>query len=288
MTLLVAGIDGQAVWMVSDTAITGPGVSMRMRENVPKITPLSDGSGLVGFAGAADKLATYNGSLLIRKVAQLKPASALEYLLEEHRRHLGPNGGVVDFACGYVDEGGSHLYRIADGNSTEVQTMHLGEHGAFEHFQRVRLAPGLDSAPEALKTYFFGARYDPPKGLTDAVVAMFRVITERGDPAVGGWVLPYFVVSGGAAVLCGYGLSVSDPIFKGLVPGSIVPHGTAEAGGFALSVTEFGVGGGIVVYWLQRSAGAVYVPSETGFGEHKFQGAPSHSVPRLLLPFGSP
>jgi hypothetical protein len=155
--------------------------------------------------------------------------------------------------------------------------LHIGDHDAFEHFQRVRLAPGLDSAPEALKTYLFGARgpHKPPKAVTDAAIAMFRVITERGDPAVGGWVLPYFVVRGSSTVLCGYGLSVSDPIFKWLAPGSIVPHGTAEAGGFALSVTELGIGEGVVVYWLQRSAGAIYMPTETGFVVHELHGAPS-------------
>ena len=40
------------------------------------------------------------------------------------------------------------------------------------------------------------------------------------------------------AFMCGYGYSVSDPIFDRIAPGSIVPHGTAEAGGYGLSVTE--------------------------------------------------
>lgn len=55
------------------------------------------------------------------------------------------------------------------------------------------------------------------------------------------------------AFMCGYGYSVSDPIFDRIEPGSIVPHGTAEAGGYGLAVTEFGEREGMVVYWRQMA-----------------------------------
>ncbi|MFZ0208232.1 MAG: hypothetical protein WAL59_19360, partial [Roseiarcus sp.] len=51
MTLLVAGIEGETVWMVADTAITGGTLGLRERQNQIKIVPCADGKALIGFAG---------------------------------------------------------------------------------------------------------------------------------------------------------------------------------------------------------------------------------------------
>jgi hypothetical protein len=54
MTILVAGIEGMHVWMVSDTLITGGNIEVREREYKLKIIASQDG---LGFAGDA-----YNGA----------------------------------------------------------------------------------------------------------------------------------------------------------------------------------------------------------------------------------
>jgi hypothetical protein len=127
-----------------------------------------------------------------------------------------------------------------------------------------------------MKMLWCGARgaVAPPKQLTKAIATMLSLFAARGDPSVGGWALPYFVGPEGA-VLCGYAYSVSDPIFSALTPGSILPHGTAERGGFGLSVTELGAREGVVVYWLQKPGGTIYRPTDEGFSQLHVTGPPS-------------
>ena len=69
-----------------------------------------------------------------------------------------------------------------------------------------------------------------------------------------------------------------DPILTQLGPGSAVPHGTAEAGGFGLSVTELGKRNGVVVYWLQMPGGVVFVREPETYTEHEFKGPPRNSL----------
>jgi hypothetical protein len=104
---------------------------------------------------------------------------------------------------------------------------------------------------------------------------MLRLFAERAERDVGGWPVPYFLTSEGA-FFCGYGYCVSDPILGKIAPGSIVPHGSAEAGGFSLSVTEFGHGKGMVVYWLQQPGGMAFLRTADGYNAQGFDGTPSH------------
>src|SRR6266571_4959534 len=91
---------------------------------------------------------------------------------------------------------------------------------------------------------------------------MLRLFAERSERAVGGWVTPYYLTREGA-FLCGYGYAVSGPVLTRIGPGSTVPHGTAEAGDFELSLTELGVLRGVIVYWLQRPEGAMFLKPRT-------------------------
>lgn len=267
MTLIVARISGPNVWMVSDTAISGGNLEARQREYYPKIEPSDNGRALVGFAGDQ-----HHGARLARNAARLATGTpAVQFLLEGHREHPS-----VDFVYAYTDELRPHLIRVRDNKAEELTTLHLGETDAFSHFQRIQHDLEIDFAPEAIKMFVAGSRASEqlPQGLSVAIVAMLRLFAERAEHDVGGWPVPYLLTAQGA-FLCGYAYAVSDPIMSKLGPGSIVPHGTAEAGGFGLSLTELGVGQGMVVYWLQRPGGNVFVKAAEGYAVHTFDGPPS-------------
>ena len=169
--------------------------------------------------------------------------------------------------------------RIMGGRAEELQTFHLGSADAFNHFQRVRHAEDIDPAPEAIKTFLAGSRAPEPipDTLGKVITSLLRVFAERADRDVGGWVIAYFLTQDGA-FLCGHGYAVSDPILTKVGPGSAVPHGTAQAGGFGLSVTELGEREGVVVYWLQRPGGTVFVKGPEGYAEYDFEGGPSDFI----------
>jgi hypothetical protein len=267
MTLLVAQRDGLNVWMAADSAITGGPLGERQREYVLKITPSLDGRALIGFAGDH-----HHGTRLMQRAAALPAGKeATRFLVESQRKFPS-----VDFAYAYAEDAGCRLLRIAGGQIDELQVLHLGSAAAFNDFQRVRHAKEIDHAPEAVKTFLAGSRAaEPiPKALSEATTSLLRVFAERTERDVGGWVTSYFLTRDGA-FLCGYGYAVSDPILTQIGPGSAVPHGTAEAGGFGLSVTELGERDGVVVYWLQMPGGTIFVKEPEGYAEYEFEGSPS-------------
>jgi hypothetical protein len=294
VSLLVAANDGSRVWMLSDTAISGGVADLRSRTDYPKIEPSNDGRALIGFAG--DK---HHGGR-IAKEAAIQPAGAagLDVLRRGHidRQHS------VDFLYGFVDSSGAHLKRIVGGKIDELPTAHIGNTAAFAHIQAIRHRAQIDPIPLSLQTFICGLKGSEqvPRELEAALVAMIRLFAERQERDVGGWPLAYVLTSGGP-IICQYGYSASDPIFDRIAPDSAVPHGTAECGGYGLSVTEFGDLEGIVVYQLQRPGGTVYVRTADGYEAKKFAGLPevftaaaSHALGRPVhvwfsnQPFGSP
>lgn len=267
MSLVVAGVAGQSIWMVSDTAITGGNISLRERVFRPKIEISSDGLALAGSAGD-----DFHGRRLVKEACS-RPAgvAAIEGLLHGHLQYPS-----VDFLYGYQDISGPHLVRVSDGTAHCVTTAHIGLTSAFETFQRIRYETETDYVPLALKTLMCAVRGSEvvPKELTVSIASMLGLFAERIDHDVGGWAVPYLLSPQGA-LFCSYGYSVSDPILDKVTPGSLVPHGTAEAGGFGLSVTELGKGEGMVVYWLQKPGGVVFVTGPESFEAHEFDGPPS-------------
>jgi ATP-dependent protease HslVU (ClpYQ) peptidase subunit len=94
MTLLIAGLDDNKVWMVSDAAITGGNIPLRDREYEIKILPSLDGRALIGFAGDQ-----HHGARVLRNAAESAAGQQLiDALLAEHLRYPS-----VDLAYGYVD-----------------------------------------------------------------------------------------------------------------------------------------------------------------------------------------
>jgi hypothetical protein len=242
----------------------------RQREYALKITPSLDERALIGFAGDH-----HHGTRLMH-LAAAQPAGAevATFLAESQREYPS-----VDFAYAHTDGIDCHLLRITAGQVQELQTFHLGSADAFDHLQRVRHPEDIDHVPEAVKTFMAGSRAaEPiPGALSTAITSLLRVFAERTERNVGGWVTGYFLTKDGA-FLCGYGYAVSDPILAHIGPGSAVPHGTAEAGGFGLSVTELGKLGGVVVYRLQLPGGAIFVREPEGYTNHEFKGAPSEFI----------
>ena len=86
--------------------------------------------------------------------------------------------------------------------------------------------------------------------------------------------MPYVLVPDGA-YMCGYAHAVSDPILDKVGPGAVVPHGTAEAGGYGLSVTELVDPEGIVVYRGQTPGGLVLIRGKHGYRTVRIDGAPA-------------
>jgi hypothetical protein len=280
MTLLVAAVEGNNVWMVADTAITGGSVDLRDREHQLKVIPSRDGRALFGFAGEP-----VNGARLIEQAASMPAGQdAVNFLLRSHRENPS-----VDFAYAYVDHTVPHLIRISEGEALEMPTLHLGLPDAFGHFQRIRHDAGVNPVPDAVSIFFTGSRATEPvpNGLNTAITSMLRLFAERSERDVGGWPVAYHLTAEGA-FLCGYVYSVSDPILTKIGPGSILPHGTAEAGGFGLSVTELGRGDGAVVYWHQQPGGSVFRRINEGYEVLKFDGTPSQFKERASAAVGQP
>jgi hypothetical protein len=270
MTLLIAQRVGQNIWMAADSAITGGLIGERQREYALKIAPSLDGRALIGFAGDH-----HHGTRLMHLAAARPAGAEVAGFLGEAQRDY-PS---VDFAYAYTEGADCHLLRVTAGRVEELQTFYLGSPDAFDHFQRVRHAEDIDHAPEAVKTFLAGSRAaEPiPDALSKVITSLLRLFAERTERDVGGWVTGYFLTKDGA-FLCGYGYAVSDPILTYLSPGSAVPHGTAAAGGFGLSVTELDELGGVVVYWLQMPGGTVFVREPEGYAEHEFKGMPSEFI----------
>lgn len=265
MTLLVAGISDQIIWMVADTLITGP-LGSRYDEHQIKVVSSADGKALIGFAGEQ-----FRGTEAIEHALHMPAGSAiLNYLIEVQRTY------PVDFAYGYIDSVGPHLFRLAGGVAEGVRALQLGVEGAFEQFQSIRHRMEIDPVPHSVSTFMMGTRSPdkPPEALHHAITAMLLLFPERAERDVGGAAIPYLLGPNGA-YLCGYAYSVSDRITPDLRSGDLIPHGTSHGGGFGLSVTEFDNGRGIIVYWLQKPGGIVYLRTQSGFETISIDGSPS-------------
>src|SRR6266540_2743878 len=121
--------------MVSDTAITGGDIPLRDREYEIKILPSLDGRALIGFAGDQ-----HHGARILRSATESAAGHrTLSVLVAEHLQYPS-----VDVAYGYVDEHGAHLFRISQGEARQLPAFHIGNSEAFDHFQRIRHATGID------------------------------------------------------------------------------------------------------------------------------------------------
>ena len=183
MTLIVAGIDNNTIWMLGDSLLSGGDMSVRDREYAIKIE--RGGNCVVGFSGDA-----HLGQAAIRQAADLNDFRGSVDRLTT----LSKNGGV-DFAFGWHD-GASRLVRIVGGIATEVTTLHLGSQGAFAKFQEIRNTYVAAPAPNAHKTLICGSNVGVPQVnvgvpqvVVTALVSLFDLFAERQERDVGGWVL---------------------------------------------------------------------------------------------------
>ncbi|MBV8521573.1 MAG: hypothetical protein JOY71_05495 [Acetobacteraceae bacterium] len=268
MSLLVAGINDGHVWMVADTAIIGPDTPIRSPDHSPKIEICQDRAALAGFAGND----AFNAGRLIRALTT-EPAgdAGLNLLLKGSREQP-----VNEFAYAFFDGSRPRLLRVHCGEAKEETALYLGVQPAFEAFQRIRHKFVEPFAPKSLKLLVGGAKSGAqvPEALFNAVRAMLDLFATWSDRDVGGCALGYFLSEQGANFFS-YGYGVSDPLFDKLAPGSLVPHGTPEEGGASLSVGQLADETGIVVYWLQRPGGTVFVRRPHGYERYDFDGPPA-------------
>jgi hypothetical protein len=266
MTLLVAGINEQVLWMVGDTFVTGGPLGAREYEHQLKILPSEDGKALIGFAGDH-----YHGVQAI-ETARLQSTgrSVAEYLFSVAREY------PVEFAYGYQQDGVLRLLKVTNERVAEQNALYLGHSEAFDQFQAIRHRAQIDPVPKAIEMFLFGSasKDKPPRALSQSTSAMMRLFFERPERDVGGAAIPYMMGPDGI-FLCEYSFAVSDPITDKLTRGDIVPHGTADRGGFALSVSSYNRHEGIVLYWLQKPGGFIFVRDGRGFRVVEIVGSPS-------------
>src|ERR1700682_1499558 len=147
MTLLVAGVSGDAIWMVADTLITGL-LGKSHDEHQIKVVPSEDGKALLGFAG--EQLHGTNAIEYARKMPA--GASVITHLLEVQKSY------PIDFAYGYIDISGPHLFRLSGGSAKELPVLHIGVESAFSQFQTIRNRDSIDPVPKAITTFMMGTR----------------------------------------------------------------------------------------------------------------------------------
>ena len=278
LTLVLASIEGSEIWMVADTAVTGAPLDLRQREYCLKIEVAKNKKALIGFAG--DVRTGLDAALVA--ASETSHESTIQFLTSTSQT------SDVEFCYAYFNTDGPRLVHVACGNTKTVSTLHLGNHSAFEDFQKIRHGKIDSYAPLALKTFLFGTKFPlQSKHLGSAIQCMIELFAWRTDHDVGGWASPYILTPDGA-YFCDYCFAVSDPIFDRIAPGSIVPHGTATEGGSSLSVTELGDQEGEVVYWPQVPGGTIYQRTLQGHSVHRLDGAPEEFKQRALERLGQP
>ncbi len=280
MTLVVAGVSAGKGWIVSDTLITGGTIHLRDREHQIKCLPAEDRRSLVAFSGDA-----HNGAEIIEQAAAMPSGqNTISVLCKAQVKNP-----LIDFLYMFLDEGAARLFKISRGSAKEVLATYIGEKSAFEQFQHIRHATEIDPVPKSVEKFIFSSRApsEIPDGISGATISMLRMFLRRAERDVGGWAMPYALVPEGV-YMCGYAHAVSDPILDKVGPGAIIPHGTAEAGGYGLSVTELIDPGGVVVYHHQMPGGLVLIREERGYKTVQINGAPGEFRAKASNMFGKP
>lgn len=280
MTLLLAAIEDAKIWMIADTAITGELLGPRERVDHLKIVRI----GAAALAGFADD--EQSGTEILdglRQVAQGE--EAVRWIVDYQGRNAASQ---VSIAYGWFAGTQPHLVRIAAARVEHLNVLHIGDTNAFARLQAIRHASEADPPPAAISLwmhYSEGPSGSVPPGMAGAIQAMQKLFSHTDDRAVGGVVVPY-LIDGIEARRCGYTHSVTDPGCMSLVPGDVIEHGTAERGGFGVSVYELAEHDGISIYWLQGHAGCVI----TGFGKEshvrRFSGSPLEFVLNVKTKLG--
>jgi hypothetical protein len=280
MTLVVAGVTAGKGWIVSDTLITGGTIQLRDREYQIKCLPAKDRRSLVAFSGDA-----HNGAQLIEQAAAMPSGQNTIRVLREAQA----DNPRIDFLYMFLDEGTARLFKISNGSAQKATATYIGEKSAFEQFQCIRHATEIDPVPKSFENFIFGSRApsEIPDAISGATVSMLRMFPQRAEHDVGGWVVPYVLVPEGV-YMCGYAHGVSDPILDEVGPGAVIPHGTAEAGGYGLSVTELGDLEGMLVYRRQTPGGLVLIREERGYRTVRIDGAPTEFRAKASDLFGKP
>ncbi|MGF6661109.1 hypothetical protein QF000_002754 [Paraburkholderia atlantica] len=203
-------------------------------------------------------------------------------LTDVHRTHRD-----VEFAYAFMEDGTALLYKIADGEAHMVPALYLGDAEAHEAFQAIRHSAEIDHAPDSMHLLMSwvpnegGVEPDPPIGipkmLTASVKAMQTLFVRTSERGVGGVAIPFMLSSHGPQLL-NYVYTVTDPLTRELPYGTVVPHGTAERGGYGISVSQLSEKDGLFVYWLQRPGGTVFIRRDAGDDVYNFEGRPRDFV----------
>jgi len=283
MTLLVAQKQSNgSIWMIADTAITEGGIDLRQREYALKVFPVQKGRALAGFAGDLDR--GLSAVLELDNLPESNPTAVISHLLDRRRGYE-----KLGFAYAWFD-GEAHLVRIDDDRVEDVPVLYLGDKDAFSDFQRIRNDPALSHPPDAVCTMYIATRdpnFEPNEGLSETLSALWQLFSSRPEHDVGGWVTPYILTANGASLIT-YVYAASDPTICNLLPGDIIPHGTAAMGGFGFSLTELSDRTGIVAYWQQRSGGLIVRKARGGIESISIAGSPAEFKDKAKVIIGAP
>jgi hypothetical protein len=78
------------------------------------------------------------------------------------------------------------------------------------------------------------------------------------------------------------------PIISSLLPGDVIPHGTAAMGGFGFSLTELPDHADIVAYWQHGSGGLIVRKARGGIESISVAGSPAEFRNKAKAIIGAP
>jgi hypothetical protein len=275
MTLVVAGVHEGKVWIVGDMAVSGVGVGTRQRECLLKVIPGTDERSITAFAGGAE-----HGAAAAFAASKLESGNtALEYLTTRSRQTS------ADFLYAHFDGTEPCLHIISSGRRHVRHAAHIGI--AFDKFQRLRHSEEREISPGRISTFVCGtqgaAPFVDPAGV--AVRTMMSVIARQTDKQIGGWPTGYVVGPEGLGCLSYlYALTDADAVDQR--PGEALRDGSAQEGGYSLSVTGLPGHEGLVIYMLQQPGGLLFLREEERYEVHRLTGEPPEFTSQALERFG--
>jgi hypothetical protein len=272
MTLVVARKTNDIAWIVSDTLVYDPKPD-QPREHALK-TFVIDENTVAAYTGSPNHAHGILKSLAENALAE-KPRDPTSALISEHKRFTDLHGPTdIDFIV--VHKG--NISKISNGKSKTVNVAWIGDHRAFESFQRYH-----DKFQKGLATPFSDlidpngraqARADlrivnvdsVPGATRDSIAAgmtfhdtMQLVVGALSHPSVGGLVTVATSSPRGSRYLSFSG--ASSPIFKPVGNGwNTVDFGDAVRGGYCFTsiVPEIETARGWGIFFHQEQNGRYF------------------------------
>ncbi len=270
MTLVMAGIADNKVWLIADTKLSlNYEKDVRKTFSGIKVEPAVDG--LIGMAGN-----TYNAAPILKRAVTTAPGRDTISVLYEGARtfeHVHPDSRV-DFCYAYFQNGKAKLVSIKP-KPLNVEIAFLGSGQATSLFRKRQTDIPIESQPGSIHhlSLLCPPQNDAsPDKMGEALRNMIGVCSHQGDGSVGGWITPFYLTERGAFVQHYFYNVVTDR--QGLAPSGMLPLGSVEGGGYTVSLTGSHDPLRLVFYCPQRNVGEVFLWNDHVWEGHRFSCPP--------------